>query len=111
MSDQFGNHIVGFCHEVLIFPELILVDVIQKLTFPLDTNYCCCLISACAALSLFVIHFQTLADKIAVSCSLVRGEYNRAWNEVLLPDQDYTVSIGLYFIHYFLEVGNKFLYE
>ena len=42
------------------------------------------------------IPFQTLADKIAVSCSLVRGEYNRAWNEVLLPDQDYTVSICLY---------------
>lgn len=34
--------------------------------------------------------FKTLADKIAVGCSLTRGEYNRAWNEVLLPDQDYT---------------------
>ncbi|XP_053398836.1 armadillo repeat-containing protein 3-like isoform X11 [Mercenaria mercenaria] len=34
--------------------------------------------------------FKTLADKIAVSCSLVRGEYNRAWNEVLLPEEDYS---------------------
>lgn len=34
--------------------------------------------------------FKTLADKIAVSCSLVRGEYNRAWNEVLLPEDDYS---------------------
>ncbi|KAL3878968.1 hypothetical protein ACJMK2_031290 [Sinanodonta woodiana] len=34
--------------------------------------------------------FKTLADKIAVSCTLTRGEYNRAWNEVMLPDEDYT---------------------
>lgn len=37
--------------------------------------------------------FKTLADKIAVSCSLVRGEYNRAWNEVLLPEEDYSPGI------------------
>ena len=29
---------------------------------------------------------QALADRIAVSCTLVRGEYNRAWNEVMLQD-------------------------
>ncbi|XP_023127850.2 armadillo repeat-containing protein 3 [Amphiprion ocellaris] len=28
--------------------------------------------------------FKCLADCIGISCSLVRGEYNRAWNEVLL---------------------------
>ncbi|KAM4606580.1 armadillo repeat-containing protein 3 [Polymixia lowei] len=28
--------------------------------------------------------FKCLADRIGVSCTLVRGEYNRAWNEVLL---------------------------
>ncbi|XP_031563754.1 armadillo repeat-containing protein 3-like [Actinia tenebrosa] len=28
--------------------------------------------------------FKALADRIAVSCSLIRGEYNRAWNEVML---------------------------
>ncbi|XP_066534229.1 armadillo repeat-containing protein 3 isoform X2 [Hoplias malabaricus] len=28
--------------------------------------------------------YKALADRIGVSCSLVRGEYNRAWNEVLL---------------------------
>ncbi|KAH9523148.1 Armadillo repeat-containing protein 3 [Bulinus truncatus] len=32
--------------------------------------------------------FKTLADRIALPCSLTRGEYNRAWNEVLLPDED-----------------------
>ncbi|KAK2556510.1 Armadillo repeat-containing protein 3 [Acropora cervicornis] len=31
--------------------------------------------------------FKALADRIAVSCSLVRGQYNRAWNEVLLCDE------------------------
>ncbi|XP_016849785.1 armadillo repeat-containing protein 3 isoform X2 [Anolis carolinensis] len=30
--------------------------------------------------------FKVLADRIGVSCSLVRGEYNRAWNEVKLID-------------------------
>lgn len=29
---------------------------------------------------------QCLADCIGLSCTLVRGEYNRAWNEVLLFD-------------------------
>ncbi|XP_071398841.1 armadillo repeat-containing protein 3 [Centroberyx affinis] len=28
--------------------------------------------------------FKCLADRIGVSCTLVRGEYNRAWNEVLI---------------------------
>lgn len=28
--------------------------------------------------------FQCLADCIGLSCTLVRGEYNRAWNEVRL---------------------------
>ncbi|XP_059157772.1 armadillo repeat-containing protein 3-like [Physella acuta] len=32
--------------------------------------------------------FKTLADRIALPCSLTRGEYNRAWNDVLLPDDD-----------------------
>lgn len=31
--------------------------------------------------------FKALADRIALSCSLVRGEYNRAWNEVMLCDE------------------------
>ena len=31
-------------------------------------------------------HFmQVLADRIGIPCSLVRGEYNRAWNEILIP--------------------------
>ncbi|XP_026216971.1 armadillo repeat-containing protein 3 isoform X1 [Anabas testudineus] len=30
--------------------------------------------------------FKCLADCIGISCTLVRGEYNRAWNEVLLFD-------------------------
>ncbi|KAM9712497.1 armadillo repeat-containing protein 3 [Menidia menidia] len=32
--------------------------------------------------------FKCLADCIALPCSLVRGEYNRAWNEVLLFSHD-----------------------
>ncbi|RMX38217.1 hypothetical protein pdam_00003351 [Pocillopora damicornis] len=31
--------------------------------------------------------FKALADRIALSCSLVRGDYNRAWNEVMLCDE------------------------
>ncbi|CAL8292925.1 unnamed protein product [Lota lota] len=31
--------------------------------------------------------FKCLADRVGVSCTLVRGEYNRAWNEVLLPGE------------------------
>ncbi|XP_060595382.1 armadillo repeat-containing protein 3-like isoform X3 [Ruditapes philippinarum] len=40
--------------------------------------------------------FKTLADKIAVSCSLMRGEYNRAWNEVLLPEEDCSLEDSLF---------------
>ncbi|XP_017308184.1 armadillo repeat-containing protein 3 [Ictalurus punctatus] len=29
--------------------------------------------------------FKVLADRIGLSCSLVRGHYSRAWNEILLP--------------------------
>lgn len=35
----------------------------------------------------FVSCYQALADRIAVSCSLVRGDYNRAWNEVMLCEE------------------------
>ncbi|XP_033742747.1 armadillo repeat-containing protein 3-like isoform X4 [Pecten maximus] len=34
--------------------------------------------------------FKALADQIAVPCTLTRGEYNRAWNEIMLPDSDPT---------------------
>ncbi|XP_072306756.1 armadillo repeat-containing protein 3 [Eucyclogobius newberryi] len=40
--------------------------------------------------------FKCLADFIGLSCSLVRGEYNRAWNEVLVlnaPTQRYVVDL------------------
>uniref|UniRef100_A0A8C5SFX2 Armadillo repeat containing 3 n=1 Tax=Laticauda laticaudata TaxID=8630 RepID=A0A8C5SFX2_LATLA len=30
--------------------------------------------------------FKVLADRIAINCSLYRGEYNRGWNEVKLVD-------------------------
>ncbi|BFZ14755.1 hypothetical protein BsWGS_17793 [Bradybaena similaris] len=30
--------------------------------------------------------FKVLADRIALPCSLIRGEYNRGWNEIMLPD-------------------------
>ncbi|XP_074549603.1 armadillo repeat-containing protein 3 isoform X3 [Halichoeres trimaculatus] len=32
--------------------------------------------------------FKCLADCIGLSCTLVRGEYNRAWNEVILFDEN-----------------------
>ncbi|CAL9697893.1 unnamed protein product [Knipowitschia caucasica] len=40
--------------------------------------------------------FKCLADSIGLSCSLVRGEYHRAWNEVLLMNgqtQRYVVDL------------------
>ncbi|KAM7071251.1 armadillo repeat-containing protein 3 [Acridotheres tristis] len=47
--------------------------------------------------------FKVLADRIGIGCSLVRGKYNRAWNEVklvehspeglLLPPQEYIVDV------------------
>ncbi|NWS96298.1 ARMC3 protein, partial [Mionectes macconnelli] len=50
--------------------------------------------------------FKVLADRIGIGCSLVRGNYNRAWNEVklvddspkgiaglLLPPQEYIVDL------------------
>ncbi|KFP41034.1 Armadillo repeat-containing protein 3, partial [Chlamydotis macqueenii] len=50
--------------------------------------------------------FKVIADRISIGCSLVRGEYNRAWNEVklvgdspqgtaglLLPPQEYIVDL------------------
>ncbi|XP_013381649.1 armadillo repeat-containing protein 3 isoform X2 [Lingula anatina] len=32
--------------------------------------------------------FKALADSVAVPCTLQRGEYNRAWNEVWITDDD-----------------------
>lgn len=29
-----------------------------------------------------------MADKIGVPCTLVRGEYNRAWNEVMVSSSE-----------------------
>ncbi|XP_048417175.1 armadillo repeat-containing protein 3 isoform X3 [Stegostoma tigrinum] len=40
--------------------------------------------------------FKALADRIGISCSLVRGEYNRAWNEVMLVDQSAQDVTGLF---------------
>ncbi|NXM17171.1 ARMC3 protein, partial [Ploceus nigricollis] len=47
--------------------------------------------------------FKVIADRIGIGCSLVRGKYNRAWNEVklvehspkglLLPPQEYIVDL------------------
>ncbi|XP_006869972.1 PREDICTED: armadillo repeat-containing protein 3 [Chrysochloris asiatica] len=38
--------------------------------------------------------FKALADKIGIGCSLVRGEYGRAWNEVKLMDKSRKGVIG-----------------
>ncbi|XP_041900005.1 armadillo repeat-containing protein 3 isoform X7 [Corvus kubaryi] len=47
--------------------------------------------------------FKVIADRMGIGCSLVRGKYNRAWNEVklvedspkglLLPPQEYVVDL------------------
>ncbi|NXL16655.1 ARMC3 protein, partial [Setophaga kirtlandii] len=47
--------------------------------------------------------FKVIADRIGIGCSLVRGQYNRCWNEVklveyspkglLLPPQEYVVDV------------------
>ncbi|XP_072507804.1 armadillo repeat-containing protein 3 isoform X2 [Notamacropus eugenii] len=39
--------------------------------------------------------FKALADKIGIGATLVRGEYNRAWNEVKLVDESYKGITGL----------------
>ncbi|XP_042801038.1 armadillo repeat-containing protein 3 isoform X5 [Panthera leo] len=38
--------------------------------------------------------FKALADKIGIGCSLVRGEYGRAWNEVQLMNESRKGLIG-----------------
>ncbi|XP_067869833.1 armadillo repeat-containing protein 3 isoform X2 [Heterodontus francisci] len=56
--------------------------------------------------------FKALADRIGIGCSLVRGEYNRAWNEVKLVDQPSQDTIGLfippttYIVDIMYQVGN-----
>ena len=35
---------------------------------------------------IYILTLQTLADRIALPCTLTRGEYNRAWNEVMLTE-------------------------
>ncbi|NXP03458.1 ARMC3 protein, partial [Thinocorus orbignyianus] len=39
--------------------------------------------------------FKVIADRIGIGCSLVRGEYNRAWNEVELVDDSPQGIVGL----------------
>ncbi|XP_031795728.1 armadillo repeat-containing protein 3 isoform X2 [Sarcophilus harrisii] len=39
--------------------------------------------------------FKALADKIGIGATLVRGEYNRAWNEVKLVEESYKGVTGL----------------
>nr|XP_009936229.1 PREDICTED: armadillo repeat-containing protein 3 [Opisthocomus hoazin] len=39
--------------------------------------------------------FKVIADRIGIGCSLVRGEYNRAWNEVKLVDDSPQGIAGL----------------
>ncbi|XP_054245938.1 armadillo repeat-containing protein 3 [Indicator indicator] len=39
--------------------------------------------------------FKVLADRIGIGCTLVRGEYNRAWNEVKLVEDSPQGAAGL----------------
>ncbi|XP_033065014.1 armadillo repeat-containing protein 3 isoform X3 [Trachypithecus francoisi] len=38
--------------------------------------------------------FKALADRIGIGCSLVRGEYGRAWNEVMLQNESQKGVLG-----------------
>ncbi|XP_011819234.1 PREDICTED: armadillo repeat-containing protein 3 isoform X4 [Colobus angolensis palliatus] len=38
--------------------------------------------------------FKALADRIGIGCSLVRGEYGRAWNEVMLQNESRKGVLG-----------------
>lgn len=40
--------------------------------------------------------FKALADKIGIGCSLVRGEYGRAWNEVKLMNESREGVLGAF---------------
>ncbi|XP_010212167.1 PREDICTED: armadillo repeat-containing protein 3 [Tinamus guttatus] len=56
--------------------------------------------------------FKVIADRIGIGCSLVRGEYNRAWNEVKLVDDSPQGITGLllppqeYIVDLMFEPGN-----
>ncbi len=46
---------------------------------------------------IILIFAKVLADRISLPCTLVRSEYNRAWNEVWLPDET-MVPLSTYII-------------
>lgn len=48
---------------------------------------------------LVYFELQALADRIALPCTLTRGEYNRAWNEVMLPETPEQVRDLTIFFH------------
>lgn len=52
--------------------------------------------------------FKVLADRIAVPCSLVQGEYNRAWNEVLVSSEEIGTNFPpfKYIVDLMHEAGN-----
>jgi hypothetical protein len=49
---------------------------------------------------------EVLADRIAVGCTLNRGEYNLACNEVMLSDSDDSVS---YILHHIFIINRHYI--
>ena len=49
---------------------------------------------------------EVLADRIAVGCTLNRGEYSLAWNEVMLSDSDDSVS---YILHHIFIINRHYI--
>ncbi|KAF7668127.1 hypothetical protein LDENG_00031130 [Lucifuga dentata] len=50
--------------------------------------------------------FECLADSMGVSCTLVRGEYHRAWNEVLVFSHDGSLQPCRYIVDLMHQPGN-----
>lgn len=65
-------------------------------TFFLSVSWPCCTLQKLHVLTVInSFPFQVVADRIGIGCSLVRGEYNRAWNEVELVDDSPQGIAGL----------------
>ncbi|KAL8577393.1 hypothetical protein ACOMHN_060215 [Nucella lapillus] len=40
--------------------------------------------------------FKALADRLSIGCTLTRGQYNRAWNQVMLTEEEDTPDVPKY---------------
>lgn len=73
-----------YCHRAVLFKVTLTYLPHRRIRSSFHLNFH---IQSCVFTS-----FQCLADSIGVSSTLVRGEYNRAWNEVLIFSKSPTNS-------------------